>query len=606
MTTFWICVGAVAVAAAVTMAAAQLGNWIGCWLPLPGGGTRCLAGLGFLGLSLYIAGELYWSTIVAAFVMVPLAGWYVIQTAPWLARIRFASRWLWLLVPLGVWVLLLSLIPPMGTGGANDVVGYHLAGPVNWRLTHHVAPLPDNAPTAYPQTIETLDAAAIELGGLHAGVRATGVLSVVFMGLLLAEIWGLAGDLGGDAGAAGLAIAIAGTAPYFVGWASIPFVDIGFAAMALAGARLLARALAENGMRLYVAAGCFFGFALGVKYLGVTLLAASGAVAVLVVLVSGRRLAWAGLACLVAAAIAVGGYWYIRNWVWFGSPLYPYPAPAALSGWLHQRILAPAASQFLQDRMWVHNSGAGRGWGALLLLPFHFTFQQLPFFNGELGLLPLAFAPWAWFAARRQRRLAYWLAWCTALTLAWFFTVQVGRYLMPAVAAVCALAGIGGQWVLHSRGRLTRGLAVVAIVFTMAIGYANLLWANGENVRAVASLFSASRAAALWREHVPFAGAYGFLNSEGGGGVLIADTLAPSYYLNRRYVRLQGEYGERPYGALTEDDVLPRLGSLGVTDVLDVSWPDHPGFHWRAAPPGLHVVYQSAHARVYRVDSAPL
>ncbi|MEK7766199.1 MAG: hypothetical protein AAB368_08175, partial [bacterium] len=192
---------------------------------------------------------------------------------------------------------------------------------------------------------------------------------------------------------------------------------------------LLPAARARSALLL---AGWLAGAAAGPKYLGGAL------VILLLVWIVRRGLPARAAVWFAAGAAAAGGYWYVRNALWTGNPVFPvlfggpHWTPADMAGWrgdarafeLHATTLLTAPWSLLRDP------------------------------TGDGGLSPVlmtaAAAPLLWPAVRRDPLWGLVLA----LVVTWWITSPLPRYLVPALA-LCAAASAA---FLH-RGPLTRGSA---------------------------------------------------------------------------------------------------------------------------------------------------
>ena len=113
------------------------------------------------------------------------------------------------------------------------------------------------------------------------------------------------------------------------------YADVMVAAWALAGLHSIVR-FAVGGQRSHlVVAGLAAGLLAGTKGTGIVWAAALTllAIGVVVAFLRGRRLATGaavrGLAAFVCALLALGSYWYARNWIEQGNPAYPFRVEVA-------------------------------------------------------------------------------------------------------------------------------------------------------------------------------------------------------------------------------------------------------------------------------------
>jgi hypothetical protein len=83
--------------------------------------------------------------------------------------------------------------------------------------------------------------------------------------------------------------------------------------------------------------------------------------------------------------------------------------------------------------------------------------------------------------------------------------------------------------------------------------------------------------------------------------VLILDSSVPTYYSDKDYVKPFGQWGERVYpGVNTVADILPRVGAMGITHVVDVE-STIAGYQAPRNYAGLVLVFEAPWQRVYKV-----
>jgi len=126
--------------------------------------------------------------------------------------------------------------------------------------------------------------------------------------------------------------------PLVVGQSASCYVDAAFACTVIgtvAAASLLFARRGISSWRLWLLWGLNLGLMLGSKGTGILFAGLCGAVVLMGVLwtcAGWRRRAIVGLLAAVGIAVAVGGYWHIRNLVMTGSPV--YPIQVQLGGWV--------------------------------------------------------------------------------------------------------------------------------------------------------------------------------------------------------------------------------------------------------------------------------
>jgi hypothetical protein len=156
---------------------------------------------------------------------------------------------------------------------------------------------------------------------------------------------------------------------------------------------------------------------------------------------------------LVAVVIMLP--WLVRDLVFTGNPVSP-----ALQGIFHRaghEFFPPIVMEQLTKQ--ARGFGMGRDWVALLGLPWNLTMRAkagvYEFFGFQIGCLYLLGAGLCLLQseARRNTIARMLLPLIGVLVLLWFFTVQEPRFLLPTLALVAVVGGIGWDCLLTSSGR---------------------------------------------------------------------------------------------------------------------------------------------------------
>jgi hypothetical protein len=554
--------------------------------------TIC-TGAGILGGLYFLIGMLRFdsATIAPGLAAGILLAVPAIRGRPWRA-LRAAlrqNRWVWFAGLVVLMLALSGLALPAGDMG-HDGISYHLLGPKAWLADHRIHPLLDHSHTAFPATIETLFGMLMSISN----PRAPGVFGAAMVGCLLGLVWGLSIRLFQSKAIAGLAMAIVAAMPAVMGHADEAFIDVPFAAFALAALRLT---LDADVPRVWLVAALCAGFTMGSKYTGVFVIVACAIVILLRAFGArdlrtqlGRAVVFAVVACLV------GSPWYLRNWIVVGSPI--YPAPPVLSKLCVTPYMSPEATTAFHHYIAERGRGCGKGPLALLALPFTYTFRTNLFHGaGGIGIVPLAFAPLGIWLSRRKREVQLTLIWTLVLLAVWFVTQQEARFAIPMVCALSILAASGLVPALAQPSVVGRVIGWLVLLASLGYGSMNLL---GQRVAALKSVVSAAAQERRLRANVPYLDAFRFLNSQKDvGAVLILSKSCPPYYLNCRYVKIDGPYGEHALPSITSAQAaIAHLDDLHVTHVLDVT-SESEGFAVPAST-ALERVFDSPTARVYR------
>jgi len=592
--------------ALLALAAAGAGRWIEPLLPKNSNAMDrislvFLCGLGVLGTFLFVIGQFYFTRLFIAVVLAVAAPFGIAPIAR-LARSAFSllsSKCL--PVPkLPAIVIIFVLLVTAFAGLAeitgtweNDAVSYHLLAPKIWLRDGFIRPTPDNCHTAFPQTVETLFAALLAVGG----DRAPDFSSVFTLALFLVIVAAMALRAGLGSQGTWWCTAIVAAMPAVYAGSHTGFIDAVYASFVLAAIRV---AFDAQTPKEFAALGLFCGFAMGTKYTG---LLAAPVVLLLVLFMriksadSTNRAVIKHLAIASAIACAVACPFYFRNWILLGSPL--YPPPLLFFHFVHPRYMSAETVRQLQSYLWHRGEGLGRGPLSYLLLPYNLTYHTSRFHGaGGIGLAPLAFCPFALLLARRSRVTKAFFLLVFIFTTVWFIQ-QESRFLIPVYAVLAVLAVLGWRWLLATTGKSVRVLAAIVVALSIAYGCFMIASARQNDLHAVVS---PSFAGELRREHIPFFESFEYLNhAPSVQKVLILDPSVPPYYLDHDYLKPFGTWGERllPY-ASNAGDVLPHLQQLGISHILDISSSFAP-FQVPRDHLGLELVLDLPNQRVYRV-----
>ena len=560
-----------------------------------------LGGLGIQGTILFCAGQVWFSRSAIVVILslgLMLGARSLIRTAREIWEARKGISWAAIPAAIVLGLLLVTAVGglalPMGDMN-SDALAYHYPGPKVWLRHGVIRPLADESLTYFPVVMETQFAALMSLGG----ERGPGFFSVTaFCSLLLMTV-SLARRLKLDATATWWVLAILATMPAAYRGTYDGYIDAVFAGFVLAAARL---AFDSEETKDYLLFGIFCGITMGAKYTG--LLAWMGLIfcSLLISLVSckhEKKLLLKNLALACAVAILVAAPCYLRNWILYGSPIYP-PTPLILK-FFKVKNITPAVMQEILNNVIDTGGGMGRGFLNFLLLPFNLTYHTSNFRGaGGIGLVPWALAPFG-IIARRGELFAKGLLLFSFFELAsWFATAQVSRYLIPVYVVGAVFGVIGWQYVRERSSGLGRMLAAVVVAISILYGLAMILPSRAEDIHATLSnTFESER---RYRE-IPGAASFDFLNHDASvKKVLILDPYVAAYFLDKEYIKPFGRWKEQTIPGVTNvSEVMVQLPRMDVTHILDVKY-EKGYFDLPANPPGLALVFETEDQRVYRVN----
>jgi Dolichyl-phosphate-mannose-protein mannosyltransferase len=369
-----------------------------------------------------------------------------------------------------------------------DALWYHLPIPVQWLQAGNIRIVPFVAPSlpvgTYPANGELLDLwfllpvhkdFLVQLASIPAvALSATGVA-------LLARTLGARPHA-----AAASALLVLTLPPVLLTQVGTNLTDLFMAGAITASAAFLARFTRGEQMRDGVLAGMAAGLAVGARYqalIAVLPLVAIGISSLIARRQSAARLLRIGVAA-TAVLVSFGGYWYIRNWLTTGDPLYPEPVRLPFHTFSGARSLvccnAPSWMQLgWQPGVWAHRVGALlfthphqpqllRSWGpmlAVLLLAGLTAPVASAWRRGERSMVR-----WAWALYPAAQMLCY-LATPNSAGYNGSFTLINARFMLATLMASAAvLAAETTSWRPVPRQRLIATALLVGCGSTAVFG----------------------------------------------------------------------------------------------------------------------------------------
>jgi hypothetical protein len=453
----------------------------------------------------------------------------LLQRPPSLGRIEVAAAFrglrpwqLVLVVAAGAamaWRLVLALVlPPF----AYDALAYHLTAVAGWVQTGRIAPNPYAlCCSRYPSNTEVLFAWPTVFLGRDTVTDTVQIVTALLGALAVA---GLARAAGTTVQGAVTAAALFLLIPIVLTQANTNYNDVTIASMFLVALYFVSRFALSPRVAYALLGGVAAGFALGAKADGIVL-AAAAAVGMACVLARARALKgssrFAAFGGFAGAAVIVGGWWYVKNWIDVGNPVWPFrvdllgthvfAGTAKVHDYLtvppgggHNTVLDIARSWYQDLRFWTRSDysyeersgGLGPlwswlGWAALAAVAIAALRRRHALVLAVLLPVTLAFAflPYRWWS-----RFTIYLA-ALGIVAVVLVLERIGKRRLYALAAagVTVLALAGGAlatWRLDPAG-YGRKLSMPDVV-SLAV--------HPSRPRTVGSLFFREFA---WLEHVP-------------------------------------------------------------------------------------------------------
>ncbi len=436
-----------------------------------------------------------------------------------------------------LYVLLRSMLPLTDW----DAVVYHLAS-VKLYLAHHgVFPLPD-IPLANGPAAEEM----LFLLGLATGTDGLGkVLNIGFAVLLCIAIYILGRRLSGRT-AGWQAVLLFGSTFWMIAVLPLAIVDFASAFLLVAGVNdgvawadrlsTAARRGVSHGRAdpLLIRSGLLIGFAASTKLSMLVALPVAGATVIAIAFLYGGR-AWAprvrgavraGAVITVSAAIPLAP-WFLKNWAYFGNPLYPY-ATVAVSNPSHGISIDTAPTLPAAHITWIFTSLGDFLWN-------------------HVGALSLALAVAIVLLRRPGQRFA--LLFLATGLVAWFLFVPYfdpPRYYLglAALAQALSVSALYAILPLNRRANMLRSIGVFCYLITRT--WPNVLIGLGvmqQSLIGQVARGDISRYDYLAGQVRGYVSAQ-WVNSHTPAGTVIATAgVLSGYYLDRPY--LNDWYGTR-------------------------------------------------------------
>jgi hypothetical protein len=296
-----------------------------------------------------------------------------------------------------------TLSPPTDPDGLID----HLQAPRVFLEAGRFYPMPDYVFANYPFTIESLFA----IGMIFGSDTFAKLIHLTFATILVLAMY-LLGRRYLRKGTAWIAIAILIGMPIFPVWASLAYIDMGWALFEFLAIYAVVVWGVKKDRGWLILAGLMTGLALGSKYLAFEGAAAVGLWILWRSRKDGWRTALRSASLFSAIALLVSSPWYLKNLLWFGNPIYPYLSNdvASLVGnyetfGLLDYVLLPL-NLYIKREMFVGVYGSIEFPSIFFLLVFLYPWsRRSKALDGLAGVTFLRFIFWALISHWRFRYL---------------------------------------------------------------------------------------------------------------------------------------------------------------------------------------------------------
>lgn len=528
---------------------------------------KFLVGSGVIATANFLVGLIFYHAVIQTAILLPGAFAFLFFSES-ISEMRNSLRLDWLTGTVAAFFLfwIISSMAPLHGSFFHDGIGYHLLGPKQWFIHKRIVPILDEPRTAFPGLIETLYGIGIAWG---TSIPAR-LIEVMFGIGLVSLVYGFVQRLGLAPSSAKFGLLIV-SVPTLWKYVGIGMVDVANATYILAFLRILFCATTRDECILV---GLLAGFAMSTKYLSIHLILT--AILVIIVLRFGPKnnsqpsisnLILSGIVALFTCLP-----WYLKNWIIYGSPIYP-PVPLITNSF---EVLGYTSATAARVKETFEHWGAGMGstFNDLLLLPFRLTFYPHyfpPSGVGGIGIIPLAFVPFGVRSLSRTNLGMAILLW-TALTLVeWFYLGQDVRYLIPVTLGLFLISAVGIERLLTHPSSGRRAIVAVVIGISILMGVTCLVRFKWQDLSLV---LSKNRLNSYFRKVSSFPDSFSYLNNTNSvTTVMVFHPYVPTYYLDKEYIKVHGVLWVEPLEALkTSKDGIKQAKQLGVTHILDVKF----------------------------------
>ena len=350
-----------------------------------------------------------------------LPGWLTKKYMDWKKFENFLKVIILISLAIVILLLLLSLSPPNGYDGLM----YHLQAPKLMLQAGRILLFPENMQANFPFTIEMLYTIGL---AFNSDVLAS-LLHLTYAVLISLAILSFGKRFIGRKKSL-IAVAILWGTWAFPFWTTMQNVDMAWALYEFLAFYCLILWAKSGDQRWLVFAGLMSGWAIGTKYLGL------GGVAIFSLWILWRS-HYRGLQRMVkdvviygSITLLIGSFWYIKNWIYLGNPVYPFLWGGA--GWTHEDIS-------LMMNTW-QSYKLGSSIYDYLLMPINLYINNEQFStSGVFDLPSLLFPIVIFYPLAKKTQVLNWLALFVFLRF-WVWTLAPhNRYLVSLYPFLCLL-----------------------------------------------------------------------------------------------------------------------------------------------------------------------
>jgi len=341
---------------------------------------------------------------------------------------------------IGALIAVLAFLHALSPPWDYDGLMYHLVGPRLFFEAGRLFPYPENWFINGPFTIEMVFTV-----GMAFGDDVFPKLIHFSLGVLLVAATYAAGKRWVGLRGGWLAVAVLLGVPALPVWSAFAYIDCGWSLYEfLAMVAALAWWRDRSSPRWLVVSGIMIGLAMGSKYLGLM----GFAVLALFVTLSCLQRGWTDLVrsamALGIPAVLVASPWYLKNWLWFGNPIFPMYLGAPASSPSGLELSGAYLGAYVSD------FGVGKTWLDFLMLPWNLYAHHARFsaVTTSIDLPALLFPLLVLYPfIQRERSITLLLLVAMARGLLWAVGSQQTRFLLPIFPSLAiATAYVIDRW----------------------------------------------------------------------------------------------------------------------------------------------------------------
>ncbi len=377
-----------------------------------------------LGVSAHLTAQWIMAGItVIAFMGIRQWGFVTKTSLEMIRNARVSEAFLIGCVILSFFSMTAVLIGVLAPETANDSLCYHLHIPKIFLQNHVISKIPYEINSLFPFFMEMLDTIGLALNQISLAKMfhmATGLAAAYSIFIISKKA--------ASAQASMLAALLFLTTPGIVNHMGTTYVDVPLACFTLLSFYAYFRFYESGRLGWIAISGLMIGVGLSIKFLALV-----GFIATLILIIwdgiAHRKSPLKAIAMYGMAAFVVCAYWYIRSWIEWGNPVYPYFVQIFKSG-------------YVKD---YGDIGVTKNLFNLLAIPWTMTMKPQIFegFGDNIGPSYLMFFPLMFAGGVKNPLLRRAGFFSLIYLILWFFLGQSLRFFFPALPVVAVLMAAG-------------------------------------------------------------------------------------------------------------------------------------------------------------------